>query len=104
MEHEPLRAHSLVSLRLDQGDDGWRLRELALLEGRRLSEGRYVVADVDGSILAAVPLSRGAALADPFVSTAHLIPLLELRAARIRDVELGLLRGRRLPRLRLRRV
>jgi hypothetical protein len=100
--HEPLRDHSLVSLRLDRGGDDWRLRELALLEGCQLSEGRYVVADVDGSILAAVPLSGGAALADPFVSTAHLLPLLERRSAQIRGVEFDPPRGRRL--LRLRRV
>jgi hypothetical protein len=98
--HDALRDHSLVSLRLDRAGDIWRLRELALLEGRRLSDGQYVVADVDGSILAAVPLTGGAALADPFVSTAHLVPLLELRAAQIRNIELEPPHGRRLLRPR----
>jgi hypothetical protein len=38
------------------------------------------VAEVSGSIVAALPLAGGKPLADPFRPTAHLLPLLRLRA------------------------
>jgi hypothetical protein len=37
--------------------------------------------------VAAVPLGAGEAIRDPFVRTDHLLPLLELRAAQLRDPE-----------------
>jgi hypothetical protein len=40
---------------------------------------------VDGRLVAALPLAGGHMLADPFVRTAHLLPLLELRAAQLRE-------------------
>src|ERR1700722_11157455 len=41
------------------------------------------LAEVGGAVVAALPLACGELLADPFRSTAHLIPLLELRAKQI---------------------
>ena len=46
-----------------------------------------MVALVDGRIAAALPLAGGALLADPFMRTAHLQRLLELRAAQLRQPE-----------------
>ena len=40
-----------------------------------------------GQIVAALPLASGPALRDPFAKTAHLMPLLELRAAQLRTTE-----------------
>jgi hypothetical protein len=42
------------------------------------------VALVDGRLVAAQPIERGPMLADPFVRTAHLRRLLELRAEQLR--------------------
>jgi hypothetical protein len=90
---EALRARSLrgdrerhsrpvdpVLLRLCRLDDDPALELLAALEGRPAPAGRYVVAEVSGSIVAALPLAGGKPLADPFRPTAHLLPLLRLRA------------------------
>jgi hypothetical protein len=46
-----------------------------------------VVAIVNGRIAAALPLAGGRPLADPFVRTAHLQRLLELRAEQLRQPE-----------------
>jgi hypothetical protein len=75
--------HEAVELRLCRVDDDPALERLALLEGRPAPAGRYVLAEVDGKVVAAVSLVSGAVLADPFESTAHLLPLLELRAAQL---------------------
>ncbi|HZO98282.1 MAG TPA: hypothetical protein VFB42_13010 [Gaiellaceae bacterium] len=73
-----------VSLRLCCVHDDPALERLALLEGRPLPRGRFVLAEVDGEVVAALPLRGGAALADPFRPTAHLLPLLRLRAEQLR--------------------
>src|SRR5262249_10296560 len=90
--HDPQCHSSRVTLRLDRVWDSSSLYELAELEGRRLREERHVVAEVDGRVVAALPLGGGAPLAEPLVPTADLLPLLELRAAQIRRVELQLSR------------
>jgi hypothetical protein len=88
-----------LTLRVDRVWDSSRLHDLAALNERRLPGCSFVVAELDGIVVAAVPLDGGPALADPFVRTAHLLPLLELRAAQIRRVDL-----RRRPRLFPRRA
>ena len=55
------------------------LDRLAELEGQPQPKGRHVVAEVDGAVIAALPLAGGRPLADPFRFTAQLLPLLELR-------------------------
>ena len=69
-----------VILRLCTVRDDCTLDRLAELEGKAAPRGRYVVAEIDGTVVAALPLGSGALLADPFRPTAHLVPLLELRA------------------------
>jgi hypothetical protein len=73
-----------VHLRLCRVSDDPQLEQLAQLEGRPLPEGRLVVAESKGRIVAALPLAGGRPLADPFARTHHLLPLLELRAAQVR--------------------
>jgi hypothetical protein len=72
-----------VTIRLARPQDGEALVRLAQLEGRSRPEGAYVVAEIDGSVVAALPLAGGAPLGDPFRRTAHLVPLLELRAKQL---------------------
>jgi hypothetical protein len=72
-----------VVLRLCCVCDDEALERLAELEGRPIARGRHVVAEVGGAVVAALPLGCGELLADPFRQTAHLIPLLELRAKQI---------------------
>ena len=72
-----------VSLRLCSVHDDAALEQLAVLEGRAVPSGRLVLAEVNGTIVAALPLSGGEPLADPFRPTAHLLPLLRLRASQL---------------------
>jgi hypothetical protein len=86
-----------VSLRLCRVSDDEALDRLAAVAERELPPGRLAVVEVDGRIVAAQPLAGGRPIADPFVRTAHLLPLLELRAAQIRGA--GDRRVRRAPRV-----
>lgn len=72
-----------VALRLCRVSDDGAISRLAALEERPEPQGRFVVAEVNGEIVAALPLAGGAPLRDPFTRTAHLIRLLEVRAAQL---------------------
>jgi hypothetical protein len=76
---------SEIDLRLCKASDDAELECLAALSEQPLAPGRFVVALVNGRIAAALPLAGGPALADPFVRTADLLRLLELRAAQLRQ-------------------
>jgi hypothetical protein len=76
-----------VELRLCRIADDPHLERLAELEGRPVPVGRLVVAVIRGRIVAALPLAGRHGLRDPFTRTEHLMPLLELRAAQLREPE-----------------
>ncbi len=78
-----VRPPQAVTLRLCCVGDDDALDRLAILEGVPVPKGRHVVAEVGGVVVAALPLAGGRPLGDPFRSTAHLYPLLELRAAQL---------------------
>jgi hypothetical protein len=73
-----------VSIREATLADGRAIDALAALDSSRRPAGRMLVAEVDGDIVAALPLDGGHAIADPFRHTAELVALLELRAAQRR--------------------
>jgi len=81
----PVADTSDVELRLCRIADDPQLERLAELAERPLPHGRLVIAATGGQIVAALPLVGGPALRDPFARTAHLMPLLELRAEQLRD-------------------
>jgi hypothetical protein len=74
-----------VVLRLARVQDDEALARLAIFSGTRAPAEQCVVAEVGGAIVAARTLGSGLVLADPFWPTAHLVPLLELRAKQIAD-------------------
>ena len=83
---EPTRqelADEAVSLRLCRVSDDPILDRLAALEGREVPRGRHLIAEVNGEIVASLPLMGGDLLADPFRPTEHLLPLMRLRAAQL---------------------
>jgi hypothetical protein len=45
--------------------------------------GRQLLAEVEGEVVAALPLAGGALLGDPFRRTAHFLPLMRVRAAQV---------------------
>lgn len=73
-----------VELRLARVHDAPALEQLARLDGRPSPHGPMVVAVVEGRIVAALAVSGGTAICDPFAATAHLVRLLELRASQLR--------------------
>jgi hypothetical protein len=59
---------------------------LAALDGRQVPTGTFLLAEVDGELVAAKPLDADAeTLSDPFRSTANVRALLELRARHVRQ-------------------
>jgi hypothetical protein len=79
---------SAVTIRESGDGDRTALRRLAELDSARpLPAGRALLAQRDGETLAALSLTTGAAVADPFRPTAAIVGLLEFRAAQLRETE-----------------
>lgn len=72
-----------ISIRFAGPADQEDVRRLALLDSARVGDGDALVAEVDGRIEAALPLDGGRPIADPFVPSAELVTLLELRARQL---------------------
>ena len=72
-----------ISIRFAGPADHEAVRRLAQLDSAARSDGDTLVAEVDGQILAALPLERGRVIADPFEPSAELASLLELRARQL---------------------
>jgi hypothetical protein len=73
-------------IRTGQADDAGALERLSQLDGRRSRvHTRVLVAEVDGEVLAALPLNGARPIADPFQPTADLVEMLRLRAADLLD-------------------
>jgi hypothetical protein len=85
-----------VVIRRLAADDSSAVKRLAQLDSSRIPEGPLLGAEVEGRVLAAISLTSGESVADPFARTEELRALLELRAAQLRR---RARRGRRLPRL-----
>jgi hypothetical protein len=85
----PEPAPEVVVLRLCTVQDDAALDRIAELEGAPVPAGRHVVAEVNGRVVAALPLTGGEVIADPFRPTAHLERLLELRAKQLAPATQG---------------
>jgi hypothetical protein len=70
-----------IAIRPARASDAERLRWLAERDSAGVPAGRLLVAEVGGSIHAAVAVDSGEAIADPFRRTAELVALLRMRAA-----------------------
>jgi hypothetical protein len=80
---------STLVIRMARPEDDAVLARLAQLDGYRhmdqpLEHRRLLVAEVEGEVLAALPVDGDHPLADPFRPTASLVELLELRANQLR--------------------
>ena len=60
------------------------IRRLAALDSKPIPTGGVLVAELNGELVAALPLNGGEALADPFKPTADIVELLQLRARQLR--------------------
>jgi hypothetical protein len=77
-----------ITIRHSTSRDRVRVEELAELDGRPAPEGDALVAEVDGKLWAAVGVDDGAAVADPFLPTADVVWLLQVRAEQERAARL----------------
>ena len=83
---EPVRVESPdIELRMCKPADDPEIDRLAALSEVPVPHGRLVVALLDGKLVAALPLNGDPALRDPFVKTAELVRLLEVRAEQLRE-------------------
>src|SRR3954451_4918690 len=80
-----IHAEPVLMRRATIGDSG-RIRELASLDDKRRPAGPFLVAEVSGEIVAALSLSSGTVVADPFRLTGDTVAMLRLRAAQIGNV------------------
>jgi hypothetical protein len=85
--HIPVAAAVTIRRLSDSESDRAALRTLAQRDSGAELDGQVLVAEVEGSILAAISVADGDVLADPFSRTAELRSLLELRAAQLRRRE-----------------
>jgi ABC-type sugar transport system substrate-binding protein len=70
---------SSLTIRMAGVNDDGALRRLAALDSARPLRGRVLVAESDGTPVAAVSLEAGAVTADPFQHSADAVRLLMLR-------------------------
>jgi hypothetical protein len=91
-----------VTIRFAATADGPELRRLAALDEAKVPAAPALLAEVDGVAMAAVPVSGGPGVADPFFASEPLLRLLALRAEQIRAVDTAPRRISGLGRLALR--
>jgi hypothetical protein len=87
-------------VRLAEPADEPALRRLAALDSARAPRGTVLVGELGGDIQAALPVNGGRPIANPFVRTAELVNLLELRAEQLREQGVGQARVIAFPRRR----
>lgn len=82
----PLGLLEPLVIRYSRDGDRAALERLAALDSRALTEGAFLLAEVDGELVAAAPLDVDEEpLSDPFRPTATLRELLRWRARQIRS-------------------
>jgi hypothetical protein len=86
----------IVAIRPATSDDTATLLRLAALDSSVVPAGELLLGIVDGEPRAAVSVTTGNAIADPFVPTADVVALLRLRASRLRKQRAGTAPRRRL--------
>jgi len=79
----PAQAASEVTIRTLASDDAPALRSLAERDTAAIPAGSIVGAERDGRLQAAISLSSGHVVADPFRPTADLVAMLKLRAGQM---------------------
>jgi hypothetical protein len=84
-EAHPAEIEDVSVRRLDhRPSDRAALEYLADLDSSEPLSGEVLGAELDGVLVAAISLSTGDVIADPFIRTDHIRSLLELRAAQLR--------------------
>jgi hypothetical protein len=88
-----------IVIRFSTNADRRRIFDLAQLDGKPAPQGESLLAEADGRLVAAVGVTDGVSVADPFSLSAGALELLHLRAEQERERKHG--RGPLLGRLML---
>jgi hypothetical protein len=78
-----IAAERTITVRVADRAEEPAIERLGALSERPIPLGRYLVAEVDGQIWAALPLSGGEPIGDPFLPALEVKELLSLRAAQL---------------------
>ena len=76
----PTVSADAITLRLSRSTDDRALKELAQLDTAGPPHGPHLMAEVNGALRAAISLTDGSVIADPFHRTTALVELLRARA------------------------
>jgi hypothetical protein len=76
--------NSTLAIRLARPDDALAVRRLAALDDAPPLAGERLIALLDGEPVAAASLADGRTIANPFLPTADIVALLNLRARQLR--------------------
>jgi hypothetical protein len=71
-----------LTLRGATAADDAGLARLAALDSSRMPAGELLVAELDGTLVAAMSIDTGAVIGDPFEHTAAIVESLRIRAGR----------------------
>jgi hypothetical protein len=82
---EPQQLPDPVLVRRATTADQGRIAVLARLDDKRLPQGPFLVAELDGEAVAAMSLMSGTIVADPFRRTGDAADMLRLRAAQLAE-------------------
>src|ERR1700733_2786732 len=80
-----VRSGAVISIHLAGRAEDAAIERLAQLSERPVPSGRSLVAEVDGRVTAALPLSSGPMLVDPFHPSSEVRQLLVLRAHQLAE-------------------
>lgn len=83
---EPAELNQTIALRIAQRDEGALVARLAALDDAPVLTGQVLLAVADGEPVAALSLTDGRVVANPFVCTADAVALLRLREQHLRGV------------------
>ena len=80
----PEETPQAILLHFARPDDSGLVRRLAQLDDAKPLEGEILIAFVAGEAVAALSLTDGRVVANPFAATAHVVTLLRLREEHLR--------------------
>ena len=89
---KPTTTSDLI-IRIASSDDAETIGQLARLDDQRQLTGDVLVAEIDGTILAARSMATGRTIANPFHRTANLVALLGVRAELLGGSSSQMVRG-----------
>jgi hypothetical protein len=72
-----------ITIRRLGAEDAADVTRLAQLDTARAPSGELIGAELDGHLVAAVSITTGEAIADPFRRTAEIVDVLRLRASQL---------------------